>query len=161
MLVHVYSIGYMAHDPGRWRFFAYLNLFMFSMLLLVLADNFLLLFAAWELVGLSSYLLIGFWYKRNVGRPGANKKAFLVNRVGDFGFALGIAAVWTTVGTLNFTAGASQLLPEALHAGQIEAWHDDRHRAAALHGRHGQERPVPAPRLAARTRWRARRRSAP
>ncbi|MFL5679019.1 MAG: NADH-quinone oxidoreductase subunit L, partial [Chloroflexota bacterium] len=64
MLVHIYSIGYMAHDSGRWRFFAYLNLFMFSMLLLVLADNFVLLFAAWELVGLSSYLLIGFWYSR-------------------------------------------------------------------------------------------------
>src|SRR3990172_7378251 len=64
MLVHVYSIGYMAHDPGRWRFFVYLNLFMFSMLLLVLAGNFMLLFAAWELVGLCSYLLIGFWYPR-------------------------------------------------------------------------------------------------
>ena len=64
MLVHVYSIGYMAHDPGRWRFFAYLNLFMFSMLLLVLAANYLLVFAAWELVGLSSYLLIGFWYQQ-------------------------------------------------------------------------------------------------
>jgi NADH-quinone oxidoreductase subunit L len=102
MLVHVYSIGYMAHDPGRWRFFAYLNLFMFSMLLLVLADNFMLLFAAWEQVGLSSYLLIGFWYKRHSAAL-ANKKAFLVNRVGDFGFALGIAAIWTTVGTLNFS----------------------------------------------------------
>src|SRR3954463_7709484 len=102
MLVHVYSIGYMAHDNGRWRFFAYLNLFMFSMLLLVLADNFMLLFAAWELVGLSSYLLIGFWYNRRSAALAA-KKAFLVNRVGDFGFALGIAAVWTTVGTLNFT----------------------------------------------------------
>ena len=70
MLVHIYSIGYMAHDPGYWRFFAYLNLFMFSMLLLVLADNFLLVFAGWELVGLSSYLLIGFWYQAPVGRPG-------------------------------------------------------------------------------------------
>ena len=123
MLVHVYSIGYMAHDAGRWRFFAYLNLFMFSMLLLILADNFLLLFAAWELVGLSSYLLIGFWYRR---RPAAlaSKKAFLVNRVGDFGFALGIAAVWTTVGTLNFAGedGAFALLPQALHAGGIEPW---------------------------------------
>jgi NADH-quinone oxidoreductase subunit L len=106
MLVHVYSIGYMAHDPGRWRFFAYLNLFMFSMLLLVLADNFLLLFAAWELVGLSSYLLIGFWYRRRSAALAA-KKAFLVNRVGDFGFALGIMAVFTTVGTLNF--------PEVFH----------------------------------------------
>ena len=101
MLVHIYSIGYMAHDPGRWRFFAYLNLFMFSMLLLVLADNLLLLFAAWELVGLSSYLLIGFWYRRRSAALAA-KKAFLVNRVGDFGFALGIMAVFTTVGTLNF-----------------------------------------------------------
>ncbi|HEX6975239.1 MAG TPA: proton-conducting transporter membrane subunit, partial [Vicinamibacterales bacterium] len=97
MLVHIYSRGYMAHDPAAWRFFAYLNLFMFSMLLLVLADNFVLLFAAWELVGLSSYLLIGFWYARRSAALAA-KKAFLVNRVGDFGFALGIAAVWTTVG---------------------------------------------------------------
>jgi NADH-quinone oxidoreductase subunit L len=126
MLVHVYSIGYMGHDPSRWRFFAYLNLFMFSMLLLVLADNFVLLFAAWELVGLSSYLLIGFWYSRRSAALAA-KKAFLVNRVGDFGFALGIAAVWTTVGTFNFTTteagpGAFQLLPEALHSGAIEPW---------------------------------------
>ena len=120
MLVHVYSIGYMAHDPGRWRFFAYLNLFMFSMLLLVLADNFLLLFAAWELVGLSSYLLIGFWYGRRSAALAA-KKAFLVNRVGDFGFALGIAAIWTTVGTLNF-GEVFELLPAALHGGAIEPW---------------------------------------
>jgi NADH-quinone oxidoreductase subunit L len=119
MLVHVYSIGYMAHDPGRWRFFAYLNLFMFSMLLLVLADNFMLLFAAWELVGLSSYLLIGFWYRRKAAAL-ASKKAFLVNRVGDFGFALGIAAVWTTVGTLNFPE-VFELLPEALHTGAIDS----------------------------------------
>src|SRR3954468_1598282 len=126
MLVHVYSIGYMAHDPSRWRFFAYLNLFMFSMLLLVLADNFVLLFAAWELVGLSSYLLIGFWYSRRSAALAA-KKAFLVNRVGDFGFALGIAAVWTTVGTFNFTTteagpGAFQLLPQALQSGAIQPW---------------------------------------
>lgn len=126
MLVHIYSIGYMAHDPSRWRFFAYLNLFMFSMLLLVLADNFVLLFAAWELVGLSSYLLIGFWYSRRSAALAA-KKAFLVNRVGDFGFALGIAAVWTTVGTLNFTTtaggpGAFQLLPQALQSGAIQQW---------------------------------------
>jgi NADH-quinone oxidoreductase subunit L len=103
MLVHVYSIGYMAHDPGRWRFFAYLNLFMFSMLLLVLADNFLLVFAGWELVGLCSYLLIGFWYPRRSAAVAA-KKAFLVNRVGDMGFALGIMAIWTQLGTLNMQA---------------------------------------------------------
>ncbi len=100
MLVHIYSIGYMAHDPGKWRFFAYLNLFMFSMLMLVLADNFLLVFAGWELVGLCSYLLIGFWYPRRAAAEAA-KKAFLVNRVGDMGFALGIMAVWTQLGTLN------------------------------------------------------------
>ncbi len=100
MLVHVYSIGYMAHDPGKWRFFAYLNLFMVSMLVLVLADNFLLVFAGWELVGLSSYLLIGFWYRRRTAALAA-KKAFIVNRVGDAGFALGIMAIWANLHTLD------------------------------------------------------------
>jgi NADH-quinone oxidoreductase subunit L len=100
MLVHVYSIGYMVHDPGRWRFFAYLNLFMVSMLLLVLADSWLLLFVAWELVGLSSYLLIGFWYRKHSAALAA-KKAFIVNRVGDVGFALGIMAIFVNTGTLN------------------------------------------------------------
>ncbi len=100
MLVHLYSVGYMAHDPGRWRFFAYLNLFMFSMLLLVLGDSWLTVFAAWELVGLSSYLLIGFWYPRWSAALAA-KKAFIVNRVGDVGFALGIMLIWASTGTLN------------------------------------------------------------
>jgi NADH-quinone oxidoreductase subunit L len=105
LLVHVYSIGYMSHDPGYWRFFAYLNLFMVSMLLLVLADSFLVVFVAWELVGLSSYLLIGFWtHKRSAAL--AAKKAFIVNRVGDVGFALGIMAIFADTlalghGTLN------------------------------------------------------------
>ncbi len=93
LLVHVYSIGYMSHDPGYWRFFAYLNLFMFSMLLLVLASSWLLVFVAWELVGLSSYLLIGFWYRKRSAALAA-KKAFIVNRVGDVGFALGIMAIF-------------------------------------------------------------------
>ena len=100
MLVHVYSIGYMAHEPGYWRFFAYLNLFMFSMLLLVLADNFLVVFVAWELVGLCSYLLIGHWYRRRSAALAA-KKAFIVNRVGDVGFALGIMLIFTSLGTLD------------------------------------------------------------
>ena len=100
LLVHIYSIGYMSHDPGYWRFFAYLNLFMFSMLLLVLADNFLVVFVAWELVGLSSYLLIGFWYQRRSAALAA-KKAFIVNRVGDVGFALGIMLIFATLGTLD------------------------------------------------------------
>ncbi|HEY5435775.1 MAG TPA: NADH-quinone oxidoreductase subunit L [Candidatus Limnocylindrales bacterium] len=109
MLVHIYSIGYMAHDAGAWRFFAYLNLFMFSMLLLVLADNWLLVFAGWELVGLCSYLLIGFWYQK---RPAAlaAKKAFIVNRVGDVGFALGIMAIWVNTGTLNIQASLAKLI---------------------------------------------------
>ena len=88
LLVHVYSIGYMNGDRGLWRFFAYLNLFMFSMLLLILGDNFLMLYVGWEAVGLCSYLLIGFWYKKP-SAAGAAKKAFIVNRVGDFGFGLG------------------------------------------------------------------------
>jgi NADH-quinone oxidoreductase subunit L len=85
----------MGHDPGYWRFFAYLNLFMFSMLLLVLADSWLVVFVAWELVGLCSYLLIGFWFRRDSAALAA-KKAFLVNRVGDVGFALGIMAIFAT-----------------------------------------------------------------
>jgi len=103
LVVHLYSVGYMAHDRGRWRFFAYMNLFMFSMLLLVLADSFLVLFAAWELVGLCSYLLIGFWYRRQSAALAA-KKAFLVNRVGDVGFALGIMLIWASLGTLDLRA---------------------------------------------------------
>lgn len=120
MLVHVYSIGYMAHEPGRWRFFAYLNFFMFSMLLLSLADNFLLVFAGWELVGLSSYLLIGYWYRKRTAALAA-KKAFIVNRVGDLGFGLGIMAIWTTVHSLDFPT-VFQKLPAMLQAGQIQPW---------------------------------------
>ena len=101
-LVHLYSVGYMSHDPGYWRFFAYLNLFMFSMLLLVLANNLLVVFAAWELVGLSSYLLIGFWYTKR--EPGlAAKKAFITNRVGDVGFALGLMGLVAVFGTLDIS----------------------------------------------------------
>ena len=120
MLVHVYSIGYMAHDASRWRFFAYLNFFMFSMLLLVLADNFLLLFVAWELVGLSSYLLIGFWYRRRSAALAA-KKAFIVNRFGDLGFSLGIMAIWTVVGSLNFPE-VFAALPRLYQSGAIQTW---------------------------------------
>ncbi|MCJ7711450.1 MAG: NADH-quinone oxidoreductase subunit L, partial [Chloroflexi bacterium] len=109
MLVHVYSIGYMAHDPGTWRFFAYLNLFMFSMLVLVLADNWVLVFAGWELVGLSSYSLIGFWYPKRSAALAA-KKAFIVNRVGDVGFALGIMAIWVNTGTLNIQESLTRLI---------------------------------------------------
>src|SRR5205809_1007834 len=108
MLVHLYSIGYMAHDPGYWRFFAYLNLFMFSMLVLVLASSFLVVFVAWELVGLSSYLLIGFWYGRRSAALAA-KKAFIVNRVGDVGFALGIMAIFVNTGTFEIRESIEKL----------------------------------------------------
>src|SRR6266480_6740721 len=108
MLVHVYSIGYMAHDPGYWRFFAYLNLFMFSMLVLVLASSFLVVFVAWELVGLSSYLLIGFWYRRRSAALAA-KKAFIVNRIGDVGFALGIMAIFVNTGTFEIRESIEKL----------------------------------------------------
>jgi NADH-quinone oxidoreductase subunit L len=102
-LVHLYSIGYMHDDPHRPRFFAYLSLFTFAMLMLVTSDNFLQMFFGWEGVGLASYLLIGFWYQK----PSANAaaiKAFIVNRVGDFGFALGVFGVFFIFGTLDFTA---------------------------------------------------------
>jgi NADH-quinone oxidoreductase subunit L len=101
LLVHVYTIGYMADDPGYQRFFSYISLFTFSMLMLVMANNFMQLFFGWEAVGLVSYLLIGFWFKRPTA-VFANLKAFLVNRVGDFGFILGIAAVLYWFGTLDY-----------------------------------------------------------
>jgi NADH-quinone oxidoreductase subunit L len=113
-LVHVYSIGYMADDPHRARFFAYLSLFTFAMLMLVTADNFLQMFFGWEGVGLASYLLIGFWYDR----PSANAaaiKAFVVNRIGDFGFALGIFAAFMVLGHLDFD-GAFHAVGEARDA---------------------------------------------
>src|SRR5690606_7267883 len=101
LLVHIYTIGYMADDPGYQRFFSYISLFTFSMLALVMANNFLQLFFGWEAVGVVSYLLIGFWYKRPTA-VFANMKAFLVNRVGDFGFLLGIAAVVAFTGSLDY-----------------------------------------------------------
>jgi len=100
-MVHIYTIGYMAEDPGYQRFFSYIALFTFSMLMLVMSNNFLQLFFGWEAVGLVSYLLIGFWFKRESAIY-AGLKAFLVNRVGDFGFLLGIAAVLYCFGTLDY-----------------------------------------------------------
>jgi len=101
LMVHLYTIGYMAQDPGYQRFFSYISLFTFSMLMLVMANNFLQLFFGWEAVGLVSYLLIGFWYTRPTAIH-ANLKAFLVNRVGDFGFLLGIGLVLAYFGTLDY-----------------------------------------------------------
>jgi len=103
LMVHIYTVGYMAGDPGYQRFFSYISLFTFSMLMLVMSNNFLQLFFGWEAVGLVSYLLIGFWWKRETAIY-ANLKAFLVNRVGDFGFVLGIGLVFAFFGTLDYAA---------------------------------------------------------
>ena len=100
-LIHWYAIGYMAHDARRGRFFAYLNLFVFSMLILVMANNFLLMFAGWELVGLCSYLLISFWFERPAAAA-AGKKAFITTRIGDLGFLVGLFAIWKIFGSLDF-----------------------------------------------------------
>lgn len=100
-LIHVYSVGYMHHDPGYGRYFTYLNLFTFAMLTLVLADNFLFMFVGWEGVGLCSYLLIGFWFEKKSASD-AGKKAFIVNRIGDFGFLIGMFIIFWQVGSLDF-----------------------------------------------------------
>jgi NADH-quinone oxidoreductase subunit L len=110
-LIHVYSVGYMHGDPGYARFFTYMNLFMTSMLVLVLANNYLLMFLGWEGVGLCSYLLIGFWYQKRSAAD-AGKKAFVVNRIGDAGFLLGLFLIWRTFGSLAY----SEIFPVA---GQI------------------------------------------
>ncbi|TDM06650.1 MAG: NADH-quinone oxidoreductase subunit L [Ideonella sp. MAG2] len=102
LMVHIYTIGYMEEDPGYHRFFSYISLFTFSMLMLVMSNNFLQLFFGWEAVGLVSYLLIGFWFKKPTAIF-ANMKAFLVNRVGDFGFILGIGLILAYTGSLNYT----------------------------------------------------------
>ena len=111
-IVHIYSIGYMSHDPHKQRFMSYLSLFTFSMLMLVTSDNFLQLFFGWEGVGLCSYFLIGFWFKKESANAAAIK-AFVVNRVGDFGFALGIFLIFYLFGTVNYTE-VFELIPQSL-----------------------------------------------
>src|SRR5699024_11156047 len=124
-LIHIYSIGYMAHDENRRQFFAFLNLFVAAMLLLVLADNYLLLFVGWEGVGLASYLLIGFWQHKPTAATAA-KKAFVVNRVGDMGMAIGIALMLATFGSVAFTdvnAGVAEANPLTVTAiGLLLLW---------------------------------------
>src|SRR5258708_1552160 len=100
-LIHIYSVGYMWEEGGYYRFFSYLNLFMFFMLTLVLASNYLLMFIGWEGVGLASYLLIGFFFDRD-SAASAGKKAFIVNRIGDFGFLIAMFLIFSTVGTLSY-----------------------------------------------------------
>ena len=114
-LIHVYSVGYMAHDGGYYRFFGYLNLFIFFMLMLVMANNYVLLFVGWEGVGLCSYLLIGFYFRKKSATDAATK-AFLVNRIGDAAFILGMLLIFTTLGTLTFTE-----IKPAIEAGGFQA----------------------------------------
>jgi NADH-quinone oxidoreductase subunit L len=118
-VIHVYSIGYMAHDKSNWRYFSYLNLFVFFMLLLVSADNIGLMFVGWEGVGLCSYLLIGFWFEDRE-KATAGKKAFILNRIGDFGFLLAIILIFTQLGTLDFY-GIAEQAPRVLEPGSVLA----------------------------------------
>src|SRR5713226_8784505 len=122
-LIHIYSVGYMWDDPSYCRFFAYLNLFMFFMLTLILANNYLLMFIGWEGVGLASYLLIGFWFTKD-SAASAGKKAFIVNRVGDFGFLIALFLLIKHFGSLNFDQvfqSASKMPAEAAEAGLLTA----------------------------------------
>jgi NADH-quinone oxidoreductase subunit L len=119
-LIHLYSVGYMAHEDGYWRFFAYLNLFMFFMLVLVLSSSFLLLFVGWEGVGLASYLLIGFYFTKD-SAANAGKKAFIVNRIGDFGFLLAMFLLIAHFGTLSFNGVFSQIAATPLTGGFLTA----------------------------------------
>ncbi len=124
LMVHIYTIGYMAEDPGYQRFFSYISLFTFSMLMLVMSNNFLQLFFGWEAVGLVSYLLIGFWYTRPTAIY-ANLKAFLVNRVGDFGFLLGIGLVLAYAGSLDYAqvfSGANNIAAQTIELIPGQPW---------------------------------------
>ena len=132
-LIHIYSVGYMAHEEGYWRFFAYLNLFMFFMLTLVLADNFLLMFVGWEGVGLASYLLIGFYFQRESAAE-AGKKAFVLNRIGDFGFLLAMFLMIAHFGSLSYARVFSAIARSSRDAG----WLPHCHRAVAGAWRHWQ-----------------------
>jgi len=122
-LIHIYSVGYMWDDPSYYRFFAYLNLFMFFMLTLILANNYLLMFIGWEGVGLASYLLIGFWFTKD-SAASAGKKAFIVNRIGDFGFLIGLFLIIQHFGSLDFAkvfAQVQPIPPETASAGLLTA----------------------------------------
>ena len=124
LMVHIYTIGYMDEDPGYQRFFSYISLFTFSMLMLVMSNNFVQLFFGWEAVGVVSYLLIGFWYTRPTAIF-ASLKAFLANRVGDFGFVLGIAAVLRYTGSLDYATvfvHADQIAAAQIHISSSIVW---------------------------------------
>ena len=117
-LIHIYSVGYMHEEEGYWRYFAYLNLFLFFMTVLVLAGNALLMFVGWEGVGLASYLLIGFWFQKTSAAD-AGKKAFIVNRIGDFGFLIGLFFLLTNFGTLTFSELAEKIAANPVMTGGV------------------------------------------
>lgn len=119
-LIHIYSLGYMREDSGKSRYFAALSLFMFAMLGIVLANNFVMMFIFWELVGVSSYLLIGHWYERDAAADAA-KKAFITNRIGDFGFMTGILMFWTATGSVVFTTMAARISMVTSHPAFLTA----------------------------------------
>ena len=146
-LIHVYSVGYMAHDEDKVRYFSYLNLFTFFMLLLVLGGSLPLVFVGWEGVGLCSYLLIGFWYRKD-SASAAGLKAFLVNRIGDVGLILGMIFVFHAFGSLDLVDIADNAGALALGAAVAVGSGHDRG-AAPVPGRRRQERADPAARLAA------------
>ncbi len=164
LMVHIYTVGYMHDDPGYQRFFSYISLFTFAMLMLVMSNNFLQLFFGWEAVGVVSYLLIGFWYKRPTAIY-ANLKAFLVNRVGDFGFILGIAAVLYFMGSLDYAevfARAPSVSGQTIEVMDGRPWSAMTvDLSAAVRRRHGQVSAGAAACLVARFHGRSRRRSRP
>ena len=163
--IHMYSIGYMHRDPGFDRFFVYLNLFLFSMVVLVLADNFLFSFLGWEGVGFCSYGLVGFWFQRETAAVAA-KKAFVTNRVGDVGFLLAMFLMFAHFSSVNYSTVLGPALSGHRHglltAGRGHKRHDgDRHNPAALPRRAWASRPRSPCTSGSPTPWKARRRSRP
>ena len=158
-LVHLYSWGYMEEDPDQPRFFAYLSLFTFAMLMLVTANNLVQMFFGWEGVGLASYLLIGFWYKK----PSANAaaiKAFVVNRVGDLGFMLGIFGIFWLFGTVSIPeilAAAPDKAGSSIGFPRLPRRYDEPAVRAAVHRRDGQIGAIGAAHMACPTQWKGRR----
>ena len=155
-LIHIYSVGYMAHEGGYYRFFAYLNLFMFFMLTLVLADNYLLMFVGWEGVGLASYLLIGFWFLKDSAAD-AGKKAFIVNRIGDFGFLIGMFLLIQHFGSLDYDVSLQQSRLSIPHRSRLRDC-SPRSASACWWARPASPRRFRCT-SGCRTRWKARRRS--
>ena len=157
-LIHLYSIGYMKGDPDYPKFFIYLNLFVFSMLVLVLANNLLLTFVGWEGVGVCSYWLVSFWFHRDAAAS-AGKKAFIYNRIGDAGFLLAIFLIFEKTGTLQYDGRPGRRDLRA--AAPPRRRHGHGRGAAALPGRHRQVGPDPPCSTGCPTPWRARPRSRP